>query len=437
MALLEQGPGLDDKPEVSQPKIYGNDYRHAIVDSQYTPSTSLLHNVSGQPIRCDYYRQYLGQDEEVVGLQLNDIATYQSYTEIRNLVYKRDGDPSRNWNEERYEVHQTWMGFFVFDLLPLKADMFVQDIGDGRAGLVQLTKTPEPMSVFRDKVYQCECTLIAEMTQEIEDNIRSKVVETSWFSAESAIKGGHAIISETDRTLNSQLDRWAYMITQHLLTKYYWNPERTIAIVHSYLDGQQQPVDDYYYDPYLVRYLQRVIPSHYIAGCSRIENLNFFVGRNFGYDKEQTVWDCFLQGSFDFLPMMGQDLYKYNRSTMLNTRGYTGFIATKFDYILLPSEFVFNELKNAYTTRDNGLAYFPELQKPEKVPHYFSKEFFEGSYANEFEQWCKEFFGDRTVDRAKLLELCKQFHTWEAKDQIYRAGILISAIVTSKRVFGG
>ncbi|UVD32098.1 indole-3-glycerol phosphate synthase/phosphoribosylanthranilate isomerase [Vibrio phage phiKT1028] len=428
MGFLTKGPGINDQPDMDQPTIYNKLYRHAIVDSEYTPHTSLLHNVSGQPIRCDYYRQYLGQGEEVLGLQLNDISTYQSYTEIRNLVYKRDGDPSRNWNEERYEVNQTWMGYFLFDLTPLKGDIFVQDIGDGRAGLVQLTKTPEPMSMARDKVYYCECTLLEEMTQEIEDNIRSKVVETSWFSSESALKGGHAIITENDRTLNDQLDRWAYMISQHLLTTHYWNPERTIAIKEG---------EDYIYDPYLVRYLQRVIPHKYIPGASPIEGLNFTVGRNFNYEKDLTIWDCFTQGSFDFLPMIDRTMFKYNRTSMMGTRGYTGFLATKFDYIVLPSKLEFNELNPLYVSRDNGLAYRPPVEEPDAYQNYFTDEFYNGSYGNEFEQWCKAFFGDRTVDRAKLLQLCKDYANWEPKDQIYRAGLLVSAIMISKRVFGG
>ncbi|UPT53866.1 indole-3-glycerol phosphate synthase/phosphoribosylanthranilate isomerase [Vibrio phage phiKT1019] len=429
MSFLEQAPGINDKPDLNKPTVYAKEYRHAIVDSEYVPHTSLLHNVSGQPIRCDYYRQFLGQDEEVVGLQLNDISTYQSYTEIRNLVYKRDGDPSRNWNEERYEVNQTWVGHFLFDLTPLKADIFVQDIGDGRAGLVQLTKTPEPMNIYKDKVYMCECTLLAEMNQEIEDNIRSKVVETSWFSAESALNGGQAIITENDRTLNKKLDRWAYMISQHLLTTHYWNPERTIAIVE----------DDklYYYDAFLVRYLQRVIPHKYIPGANPIESLNFNVGRNFNYDKELTIWDCFIQGSFDFLPMVSKKLYKYNRTSLMSSRGYTGFLATKFDYILLPSELKFNELNSLYISRDNGLGYRPPMEEGVEVPNYFSEAFYAGSYADDFEQWCQEFFGKRTVDREKLLKLCEAYSTWGAKDQIYRAGLLVSAIMTSKRVFGG
>lgn len=429
MSFLEQAPGVNDKPDLNKPTVYAKEYRHSIVDSEYIPHTSLLHNVSGQPIRCDYYRQYLGQDEEVVGLQLNDIATYQSYTEIKSLVYKRDGDPSRNWNEERYEVNQTWVGYFVFDLQPLKADIFVQDIGDGRAGLIQLTKTPEPMSIAKDKVYMCECTLLAEMNETIEANIRSKVVETSWFSAESALKGGQAIITEENRQLNQKLDRWAYMISQHLLTNHYWNPERTIAIVE----------DDklYYYDAFLVRYLQRVIPHKYIPGASPIESLNFKVGRNFNYDKELTIWDCFIQGSFDFLPMVSKELYKYNRTSMMSSRGYTGFLATKFDYILLPSKLEFNELNSLYISRDNGFAPRPPMEEGTKVPNYFSEEFYNGGYKGEFEQWCKEFFGDRTVDREKILKFCEAYNTWTPKDQIYRAGILVSAIMTSKRVFGG
>lgn len=428
MAFLEASPGLNDKPDLNKPTVYAKNYRHAIVDSEYTPHTSLLHNVSGQPIRCDYYRQYLGQDEEPVGLQLDDIATYQSYTEVRNLVYKRDGDPSRNWNEERYEVNQTWIGFFLFDLTPIKADMFVQDIGDGRAGLVQITKTPEPLSIGVDKVYQCECMLLAEMTQAIEDNIRSKVVKTSWFSAESALKGGHAIITETDRDLNRQLDSWAYMITQHLLTNHYWNPERTIAVKEDEL---------MLYDAYLVRYLQRVIPHKYIPGASPIEGLNFYVGRNYNYDKELTIWDCFIRGNFDFLPMIKRQQYLYDRGTMMNTRGYTGFYATKFDAIILPSKFEFNTLRDIDYTRDNGMGYRPPVYEPKEYENYFSEAFYAGSYANEFEQWCREFFAERTVDRQKLLKLCKDYATWSAKDQIYRAGLLISAIMTSKRVFGG
>lgn len=410
--------------------VYHKDYRHSIVDSSYQPNTSLLHNVTGQPVYCDYYRQYAGQDEELIGLQVGGIATYQSYTLIKGMIYKRDGDASRNWNAERYEVDQVWMGYFIFDLVPLEGDILIQDIGDGRAGLVQINKTPEPMNIYMDKVYLAECKLVAEMTQLIEDDLKSKVVQTKVFSAESALKGGRAVIANDDFQVNKELDHWGYFLTNHLLTKNYWNPERTVAI-----HGQEETKG---YDPYLVDFLTKVIPGYYRSGLPNIKPVNYKVGVNYNYNKSLTIWDCLLQGNFDILPMVNRTHYIYSRDTLFGTRAYPGFTATRFDWIVLDEPLDFDFIAQDWKTISGYSGYYPSDEKPTPLNYYFSESFYKGEPGkDEFENWCLSFFKDRVIDRTKLLSLCKEYPAWNRLDQLYRVGILLVAINVAKRVIGG
>jgi len=78
-------------PEPERPKIYSNTYKHSIVDSAYTPETSLLSMVDGTPRLMEYYRRKLMPDEELSQFQPDNSAVYQSYTRIKNLVGKQDG----------------------------------------------------------------------------------------------------------------------------------------------------------------------------------------------------------------------------------------------------------------------------------------------------------------------------------------------------------
>ena len=91
MSIVEIKDGVLAKP-VPEPTVYDPGYKHSIVDSLYTPQTGLLSNVTGTPVLCAYYRTAHGASEEQIGVQLDDLITYQYFPLIRHLIVKFQGE---------------------------------------------------------------------------------------------------------------------------------------------------------------------------------------------------------------------------------------------------------------------------------------------------------------------------------------------------------
>ncbi|UVD41803.1 hypothetical protein KPN8_12 [Klebsiella phage KPN8] len=425
-------PGTGDNPTVTTaegPKIYADDYKSSIVDSVYVHGTSLLTFVTGTPVRTQYYRQYLGADEVPVGPQLDDINTYQSYTRINDLIMKFEGKPAYSFDTDTAESTETGGAYVIFDLNPIQGDVFIRDIGDGRAGIYVVEGQPELRSYAADKVYFIQFKLIGLMTQAIEDNFNSKVVREYYYSKDSALNGGNALLSKDRLDGVKELMRLSFAITQQLLRKNYFNPEETITFKNEE-DGFV------YYDPYLTRFLTYVLPYREFLGVKPINLINTQVGVKHNYNDQLTVYDALLQMNKDLLAVVPRKMHVYSRRQFFGTRTYGSPLMTKIDRFYQVEKLEFDGIQRL-NLPVNGYILYPDPEPGSEEDFYFSNGFFDGVPANEFERLTLDFFFNKVRDRDALLAYAKTVLTLPDKDLAYQGGVVVAMIELSRKVLTG
>lgn len=428
MSIVEIKDGTLAKP-VPEPTVYDPGYKHSIVESVYTPQTGLLSNVSGTPVLCEYYRTAQGASEEQIGLQLDDLSTYQSYTRIRNLILKFQGEEAFSFDEAVAEASKTVTAYALFDLVPLMGDVFITDIGDGQAGLYQINGNPRIATINADKVYEFDCLLLGLVTKEIADNLNSKVIKELVYSKDSALHGGNALLAKEDFDINRTLDTQMRSIARYYLSKFYWEPEATICLPVPTVIGDREFT--YVYDQYLVEFVTNVFPMRmlgYMKPVSRLEVAGYMHhGKNF----QVTVWDLFKRCDWSILPSLKPTMWIKDRRDFFGTRMGSTFNDSKFDGAIINDEKAYESVLPPYY----GYLYNGQYKTAGtfELPSYiFTEKFYQGSYGNEFEKLLVDVFRDNLVDKKAILAECERFYNRSPEEQVYYGALLVGIIVKSR-----
>lgn len=404
-------------------------YRHSLVESQYTPHTSLLSFVTGKPTLVEWYRGSYGADEDQQAFEPQSIETYSSYKRINNLIVKLTGDPNYTFDNVKAQSSQTLTGFVLFDLVPNIGDLLIRDIGDGRAGLFKLIEQPEIFTVAADKCYGFEAKLMAIVTESIMDNLNRKVIEELYYQKDIAVAGGNAVLTRTDKDLNKSLYQFQQAIVDDILANHYFADEDTIVIPN---DEQ-----DWLYDPYLAKFLSYVIPTSLMGIRKRIclLDVNYHVD-NRRMQEPITIWDMFYKGEFNHPQRFKQAYFVHPKEAMLNTRMYNNVFYSKMDRVIVIHEQAANQ--NAYRYTGGVVPIGPHYSWPTEpgkpYTYYFTEEFYSGG-GNDREKFVWDMWVNKTVDKKKLTEVLEGYWNLSAVDKLYMGGIYLlairSALVTS------
>ncbi len=407
--------------------ILPESYRHTLVESRYIPHTSLLSFVPGQPTLVEYYRGSYGGSEEQLGFQPESIETYQSYKRIHNFIIKiDDGNGNYNFDPEKAQSTHILTGYVMFDLAPNIGDLFIKDIGDGRAGVYMLTIQPEIMTIHADKCYRIEATLQCILTEQIFNYLSSQVIEELYYSKDSAVGGGNAILTKQDYNLNGNLYNMMAAIVDDVLGNNYFSEESTIIIPNE--------TGDILYDPYLAKFLSYVLPHDLMGPRNKVETIsvNYFV-KSRKMQEPLTVWDMFYRGDFAHPKRYQQEFYTHTRSSLINTRYYGNVFFSKMDRVILIHKEGASKYPYLYTGAvvPIGPNVIPTPNK-EGEPHtyFFGEDFFNGG-GTETQQFVWKMFRDKTVDKAALMKVLDGYWDLDPVSKLYMAGIYVGAIKTA------
>lgn len=424
MALKTTPLGQELPPEPERPKIYSKTYKHTIVDSAYTPETSLLTMVDGTPRLMEYYRRELGPDEEVSTFQPDNSAVYQSYARIKNLVGKQDGAGAYAFDPTTGQSSGTFEMWLAFDLTPLQYDVAIMDIGEGRAGLFHITQQPEIRNDTSNKVYLCTFEKLGILTEDLFAQLDIRVVKEWVYSKDSALHGGISIITDTEFTEAKELFNWRLTIANYIMNTFYWNPERTIC----WEDSSKRKI----YDQYLVKFLAGQMPSELRTSYPPINLFSTqYGGREYGGFGDITIWEVLMRGDFNLLPVVKDSTVTIvSTNRLINTRQYGNLRSSKFDWVVVvdPERY---EIKRMYFNMDG----FPLLAtSPQYTTTYlFTPEFYNGEPQNEFERLVVDALKNHMVDRTRLLAYCEDYFKLDKWKQLYHGAILLLLIQVSRK----
>lgn len=425
---LAIGPlGQDVPPETETPGLYSEQYRHSIVTSTYQPETSMLSMVQGTPVEVEYYRQRLKADELPTSFGPDNAAVYQSYDRIKHLIIKQDGKWSFNFDPQTAQSDRKYTAWVAFEKPPIKFDVFIMDIGDGRAGLMQVIEQPEIPEFTANKVYKFTFQLMGILTEHWANELERRTQEEWVYSKDSALMGGVSIVTPQDFDMEGELFQWRTTIANWVMKNFWWNPERTIA----YPAKQDAEKSDMVYDQYLVNFINAVFERDLRTTYPIIHQFSTqYGGREFGYNGTINVWDVLLHGDFNLLSQCSNEATIIGTERLVNTRLYGNLRSSKFRWFVCtdPEQY---KLFREYFNMDG----FPILRpSPErKITYMFSEEFYKGEPQDEFEKLIVDILKKKMVPRDRLLEYCKNYFQLDRMKQLYHGAILVMLIQASRR----
>lgn len=447
MGFNTEALGKPAEPVPDVPKIYSDRYKHSIVDSQYNPGQNLLTMVSGTPRLVEYYRGVYNSTEEPIAFQPSDINTYQSYTRIKGLVIKEQGEGSFNFDPTSGTSTKTISAYTLFDLVPIKGDILIMDIGDGNAGLFMVFEQPEIFNVTADKVYFIQYKFLEILNSTVFEQLNSRVVEELVYTKDSVLNGGHAVIDHGTFNTQKELLAWRQTIAQHILSNHYWNAERTIALMEPNPDYNSLNVDSmdpfqgsmyYIYDPYLVEFLCGMLTPELRGTYTYIQTHSLeYGGMAFSRKGTLNIWEVIKSRNFNALPQCNHKATWIDTQWFYNTRYYGNIRNTKFTFVLVTNPEDYTKLNKQLSTQGNGVLGNFRFASPaanKEVDYFLSEGFFKGTPTGEFEELMVDILKNNVMDRNRLLAYCNTFWELTPKEQLYHGAILLYLIQLSRKV---
>lgn len=416
--------GNHTPPEMEKPHVHDSSYKHSIVDSSYQPERSLLTMVEGSPRRFDYYRQFLGRDEEPRSFGPNDSPVHGSYTKIEGVIIKQEGDGSYNFNVDTGGNDKTYNGWVIFDLTPIKGDVLIADIGDGRAGLFNITEQPEIRNFTSNKVYYITYQLVTILSEDVFNKLENRVVETYVYSQDSQLHGGASVVTTGEFELGKKLSQWRMTITNHIMRNFYWNAERTIA----YEDSGGQKV----YDQYLVNFLAAMIDKDLRTTYPVINQFSTeYGGREFGTYGDINVWEVLLRGDFNLLSQCNHQVAMIDVSRVMGTRLYGNIRSSKFRWFIATDPKRYQQVR--YPRDPEGhLTPNPVQPNDLMIDYLFTEGFYSGSPGNDLESLVLTGLRDKALQKKELLNYCEKYFDLTPKEQLYHGAILLLLLKLSR-----
>lgn len=305
MAIAKITQPVKPIPIVEQ-TIVAPEVKNEVVDTRYHPRKMLLTYVRGMQWQVTYYSQILGDSSEAMPLQYEESGVLQQYLRIRKAILKVQSDLQRNPQADEGLIGVSGSSILMPGIIPNFGDMFIADVGDGRAGLFAVTNV-EQLSIYNDTAYQVDYELTEYLTDDLESNINTKVVQEAVYDLDYVRTGKNPIIAQDEFFTREKLHADERTLIKQYLSKYYDAEYATFTI-----PGQINVT----YDPMYTRFVARLIDNDLRPGGMVITTYD---ESHSDYKPPVTIWDMLIEQQprmFDYVTQ------RMTVSSVLGTRGF-------------------------------------------------------------------------------------------------------------------
>lgn len=219
---------LDDIVE-NEPRLDAFPRRRSVVDSSYVPLSHIIVNAEGDKWPVNYYKQHNGLNDEMMPLAKGTAAPHQQYIKINDFIIHVTSPLTQQQDQETKEFTVNGEGTVYFGLIPNKGDMFVADVGDGRAGMFTVTET-ERLSYSKEACYRISYVMVDFLTPAIESQAEDKVVRTYYFELALVELHESPYLTEDDYLTYINLNEQESFITDYFNRKFWSRVAGTIAV---------------------------------------------------------------------------------------------------------------------------------------------------------------------------------------------------------------
>lgn len=318
MPIVTRKPSAPNPIDPIQPKIEHVEHKSNVVDTKYTPRSSLLKYVEGAIWTVNYYSQVLDTDNATYTQDIGQLATYQQYKKIHNLELRVDSALSSSQTPETKGFVVKGSAILPLSVIPNEGDLFAADVGDGREGIFQVDNS-EKRSIFKESVYFIEYTMLyfSDTSPDRKNDLESKVSTNYYYVKELAQYGQDAILTDVKVDTLKRI-RASY----HRLKRYYFNWFFSKEYSTILLPGQDYPT----YDSNVVKAISSIYLTNEVYEYKLMRGYNI---EDDLYLRNPTIWDVLLQKDIHMLnevyPTVGvTGTDKFGSDPMIESIFYSG-----------------------------------------------------------------------------------------------------------------
>lgn len=392
-----------------RPKEEPKRYQSNVVDSSVVDYSSLLTYISGSSWTVNYYGQVLGADQVGSQQSTDTSGVHQQYKLIVGFELK----VQTPWNPEQDEKTKlftaTGESHIYPSIRPVEGDMFVADIGDGRSAIFTLTSVRQ-LSIYQEAGFAVEYVLKNWSTEELMDDLASKVVETQFFNKEGLQKGEDAFLTSEEVVSRQEVQKLLEKLTGVYRRKFWDREFNTVLWTH-----EKRRV----YDHFVVKFL-RILDLRWAMmptalNCSGIDK----------YSKP-TIWDNMYSNDrycYDTVEIM--ELEPPRSLSQLPMLGGLGWSTMELTYsptevMLARPEEPTEDCLDDYHPVKVGESYVLSPYWYHDMPKGMSK----------LERYLAMWFEGKSLETTEIVRIAESINEWDELSQFYLTPIVLALLLS-------
>ena len=452
MPVLNPKPSATPVEQPHEPVIAEQKFKGVVVDTRYTPNTALMTHVEGSSWTVAYYSQVLAPDSQLAGQNMNLTPLQQQYKLINGFELKVTSELSTSQDPSGKGMVTTGSANVYPFLIPNKGDMFLADIGDGRAGVFTVTNT-DRKSLFKETVHVIEYQLTDYATAERLGDLNAKVIDKLQFVRDYMTYGQNPMLQMEDYAVVHELRmRWGDM-TQRYFKTFTSREFRTLLV----------PQQDHHaiYDHFLTKAVAAFFDTYDAPDVRYIRLMNV---QDDQYMGTPTIWDVLKDRDIRLMKFCNRQAGLVSARTFSKDAMLEGIYYSGIDYVVYPRDpentvdtfrenrpklLMDQQLKDSPSTIRRladllGDTTFEGLTRPDSPPihrvtiddyYVFSQAFYDNAPTGQsvLERLTRDYLNGEALNNKALLALSDTYHAWGSLERFYYVPILLMLIRTSIR----
>ena len=242
MPIMQEKPHAPPSKQSNIPEIQPPRANTVVVDNKTTPLTSLMTHVAGIAMVNDYYRLVVNKDNALFAQDVGQSGVDQQYLKYRNFEIRMQGSLSEDQQEDDKVFNINGTGYIHSGFIPNEGDMFVTDVGDGRRGVFNITRSKR-MSIRVGTVYEVSYSLayfVGDKPNQFDD-LEGKVIQTYYYIKEMLGYNQNPFLSDEEYSFSRTMANTFRDMCQSFHSSFFSKEFAAYAV-----PGQLVPTFDYF-----------------------------------------------------------------------------------------------------------------------------------------------------------------------------------------------
>lgn len=430
--------------------VTSTQYQGVQVDSRYTPLKSLIQYLEGSSWIVNYYSQIIDSSDETGPQQSDQNPIYQQYLLIHELEMKVQQALTVTQDTESKESEVVGSAMMYPGVIPNKGDMFLADIGDGRAGIFTIT-TAEKKSILKDSAYRIDYTLIGYTDENKLNDLKRKTIQEAYFVKDYAKFGQNPVVLAPDFEKLIDLREVYKVLVNQYFADFFSHDFQTLIV-----PDQTSPT----YDPFLVRAILQWVSTEEHPHIQRIRQHNVL---SEPVMRIPTVWDVLTRMSKAMLPAVARQMKLVDTRIFRGPGEFAGVYYNGIEKVVYPVEgrtdgdrghglgsqttgtnltlgkYRWGDLhRRILVTELPGFTYLPQATDRltdialinELETYLFTENFYRGvgPFGSRLEVLMNDAINNRTIDGHILGSIAESTEQWASLERFYYIPVLIALL---------